>query len=188
MEHDAWSTWPPGVTPGTAPSAVDRPPEAFDAFYARHFHGLVALTYALSGSRLAAEDLAQEALLAAYRRWPEVGGFDDPAAWVRRVATNQAVSAVRRRIAEARALTRLGGRRVVVPEVPDDAHDVWREVRRLPRRQAQAVALHYLADLTVEEVGVVLECGTETVRTHLRRARRTLAGRLALAEGDDDER
>jgi RNA polymerase sigma factor (sigma-70 family) len=166
--------------PGRGPDAV-----SFDDFYIAHFRPLVALTFALSGSRVAAEDLAQEALLAAFRRWPEVCALDSPAAWVRRVAANQAVSTVRRRVAEAKALTRLGGRRTVLPEVSEGAHDVWREVRRLPRRQAQAVALYYLEDLALDDVAAVLECSAETVRTHLRRARATLAGRLALDEGDD---
>jgi DNA-directed RNA polymerase specialized sigma24 family protein len=46
----------PGVTVG-----------AFDAFYARMRRPLAALAYAASGSALAADDLAQDALEAAYR-------------------------------------------------------------------------------------------------------------------------
>jgi len=47
---------------------------------------VVALVYGLSGSRSAGEELAQEAFLAASRRWDEVSAYDDPGAWVRRVA------------------------------------------------------------------------------------------------------
>ena len=43
-----------------------RPVETFDAFYEREYHGLVALAHALTGSRGHAEDVAQEAMLAAY--------------------------------------------------------------------------------------------------------------------------
>jgi DNA-directed RNA polymerase specialized sigma24 family protein len=47
----------------------------------RHDYGrLVALAYGLSGSRSAAEELAQEAFLAAHRRWNEIGAYADPAA------------------------------------------------------------------------------------------------------------
>ena len=42
-------------------------PEDFDAFYQREFRSVVALAYALSGSRIAAEDLAQEVFLRVYR-------------------------------------------------------------------------------------------------------------------------
>ncbi len=176
-------SWPRG-RPITAEPAVP----SFDAFYAEQQRAVVALAYALSGSRLAAEDLAQEAFTAAYRRWDEVSGYDSPAAWVRRVVANQAVSLVRRRVAEARALTRLGGLRTPLPELAPDSQHVWQAVRRLPRRQAQAVALYYLADRSLEDVAAVLECSVETVRTHLRRARQTLAARLGLEEGDDDGR
>ena len=156
-----------GVLP---PDVVIRAVPRFDRFYADHFRGVVALTYALSGSRLAAEDLAQEAFVAAYRRWGEVAALDNPAAWVRRVAANHAVSAFRRRMAEARALARLSRSSAVLDELSPDAADVWRAVRRLPRRQAQAVALFYLQDLSLSEVAEVLDCSVETVRTHLRRA------------------
>ena len=47
-------------------------PESFDAFYAREYAGLVRLALVLSGSRHAAEDLAQDALLAAYRSWSQL--------------------------------------------------------------------------------------------------------------------
>lgn len=94
--------------------------EPFDDFYRREIRRLVGLAYALSGSRLAADDIAQEAMLAAYRRWGEVGRLDSPAGWVRRVVSNQAVSAVRRRIAEAKGLSRMAAHSTVseLPEIP----------------------------------------------------------------------
>ena len=62
---------------------------------------------ALSGSRWGAEDLAQEAFLAAHRDWGRIGSYQQPAAWVRRVVANLAVSAFRRRVAETKALARI---------------------------------------------------------------------------------
>jgi DNA-directed RNA polymerase specialized sigma24 family protein len=50
----------------------------------------VELVYALSGSRMGAEDIAQEAFLRAYRDWDRVGSYEHQAAWVRRVAANLA--------------------------------------------------------------------------------------------------
>jgi RNA polymerase sigma factor (sigma-70 family) len=135
----------------------------------------------LSGSRWAAEDLAQDAFMVAHRQWGRIGGYDDPGAWVRRVAANLAVSAVRRRLAEARALVRLAGR----PEpsyaaLPGDDGDFWRAVRRLPRRQAQVVALLALGDLSTAQVASTLGCSQRTVQVHLQKARATLAMRLGL--------
>lgn len=158
--------------------------ESFDAFYRRERRGLVGLAFVLSGSRLAAEDLAQEALLTAYRNWDEVGRLDQPIAWVRKVVANSSFSFLRRVKAEARALGRaaIGDQWGALPELPGPSAELWAEVRRLPRRQTEAVALYYIAGLTMAEIASVLGCSKETVNTHLRRARSTLARRLRLKE------
>jgi RNA polymerase sigma-70 factor (ECF subfamily) len=57
-------------------------------------------------------------------------------------------------------------------------------VRRLPKRQAQAVALHYLEDRSVEDIAAILECSTGTVKQHLHRARRRLAALLGEDGGE----
>ncbi len=153
--------------------------EPFPAFYVRERRAVVGLAYALSGSRLAAEVLAQEAFVAACRRWDEIVGYDDPGAWVRRVVANRSVSAIRRRIAEARAISRLAVRRPARPaELPGEAEELWSLVRRLPKRQAQAVALYYVDMMTVAEIAAVLEITADSVYTHLRRARARLTKEL----------
>ena len=155
---------------------------AFDVFYQREFAGLVALARALTRAPTTAEDIAQEAMIVAYRRWDEVSALDIPAAWVRRVCANMATSTIRRRAAEARALVRLGARRPEITELSAPEEAFWSEVRRLPRRQAQVVALHYVYDLPVVEIANTLGCSASTVKAHLVRARGTLAARLAVEE------
>jgi len=156
--------------------------ESFESFYAREQRRLVGLAYSVSGSRLAAEDLAQDALIAAYRDWDRIQLLQNPEAWVRRILLNRAVSRHRRKASEIKALTRWAGRCELVrfPEMSEDADRVWDEVRRLPKRQLQTVALRYVDDLTLDEIGQVLGCSKDTVNTHLRRARATLAHRLSL--------
>ena len=66
--------------------------EAFEHFYEREFRQVAALAYVLTGRRDVAEDLAQEAFMAALRGWDRVSGYDKPEAWVRRVVANRAVS------------------------------------------------------------------------------------------------
>lgn len=53
-------------------------PGSFDAFYGSEFPRMVSIAYDLSGSRLAAEDLAQGAMIAAHRQWNRVGALDKP--------------------------------------------------------------------------------------------------------------
>jgi len=132
-----------------------------------------------SGSRIAAEGLAQEAMLAAHANWERVGVLDRPGAWVRRVVINKAASLYQRRAAELRALTRLARLRGgSFMRVDSETEHVWNEVRKLPRRQTQVVALFYLDQMSVSEIAHVLEIAEGTVKAHLHQARETLAPML----------
>lgn len=161
-----------GTHPASDQTLIVR--EDFATFYARHVRSLVGLAYVLSGSHSGAEDLAQEALLVAYRNWSRIDSYDNPGAWVRRVAANRACSASRRRVAEAKALLRLHADRVVVPQLSDESEELWAAVRSLPRRQAQVIALRYWDNLSIRETAEVLELSEATVKSHLQRARQTL--------------
>jgi RNA polymerase sigma-70 factor (ECF subfamily) len=157
---------------------------AFSVFFEREYRSVVSLAAVLSGSRLVAEDLAQEAFAAAHRRWSEVSGYDRPEAWVRRVVANLAASWVRRRWREARAIARLGqqpgpGMQALEPE----DEEFWAAVRSLPKRQAQCIALFYLDDRSVPQIAEILNIAESTVRVHLHQGRLTLARRL----GEDAE-
>jgi RNA polymerase sigma-70 factor, ECF subfamily len=158
-------------------------PERFEHFYEREYAGLVRLALVLSGSRYAAEDIAQDALLAAWRDWRRI---DQPLAWTRRVVANLAASSVRRRLIEARALARVAARRqVLVAELPAEPAAFWAAVRTLPKRQAQAVALYYLEDLPVAEIAATLGTAEGTVRASLHKARAALARRLQVDGGEE---
>lgn len=170
-----------GARIGPQPHAA----EDFDAFYQREYSRMVEFAYALSGSRWAAEDLAQDGFLAAHLKWEKISTYDRPGAWVRRVVGNLATSHLRRRIVEARALVKLAmGRREAFPALGDSNEDVWSVVRSLPRRQAQTIALHYIFDLPVSEIAQVLEVAEGTVMANLHKARASLARRLELKQGE----
>lgn len=166
---------------------LDSTATTFEALYRRELGSVLALAYVLSGSRTAAEELAQESFLAAYRRWDRISTYDRPAAWVRRVCVNRSTSLLRRRSAEARAVAKLAGQRVLPDDLPPDDDAFWRAVRGLPRKQGQAVALRYVDDLSTAEVAVVLGCAEATVRVHLHRARIALAAELGCSPGADEE-
>ena len=148
----------------------------FAAFYASEVRSVIGLAFVLSGSRVAAEDIAHDAFVAALRHWERIRDYDNAATWVRRVVVNRSISRARTRAAEARAMLRLGHERTILPELSADTARLWEAVRRLPRRQAQVLALHYWEGLNVAEIGELLEVSTATVKTHLQR------GRLALAK------
>jgi RNA polymerase sigma-70 factor, ECF subfamily len=178
-----WQRTVGAVQAGVDPLDPAAESEGFEAFYLREYHAVVRLAYALSGSRLAAEDIAQDAFLGAFRDW---GHIRYPSGWVRKVAVRRARRTVHRRLLEARAVARLlAGRGPAVAELPEEDAEVWRAVRALPRRQAQVIALRYVADAPVAEIAQTLGMAEGTVKAQLHRARQTLAARLATAWEDD---
>lgn len=163
------------------PSAAD-----FDRFYREQYKAVVGLAYALTGSRTAAEELAQDAFTTTYRKWSSVSGYDNPEGWVRQVVANASRSWGRRKGAELRALTKIGGRRQPLVELIEPANDFWAAVRSLPTRQSQVVALHYLEDRPVDEIAAILDLGPGTVKKHLHRGRAALARKLEHPIETDD--
>lgn len=161
---------------------VETSPERFEDFYLREYLAVVGLAFALSGSRWAAEDLAQEAFIAAHRNWDRISTYDRPGAWVRRVVANLSVSAFRRRVAEAKALARIAFGQDAMPDFAAGDPEFWVAIRTLPPRQAQVVALHYLEDRSVAEIAEILAVTHGTVKRHLHDGRRSLARRLSLEE------
>lgn len=166
----------PAVT--AAPFRLD-----FASFYQRELKPVIGLAFVLSGSRSGAEDLAQDAFLKAYKQWETVGAYDNPGAWVRRVVSNGSVSGFRRRKAEAKALARIGGSGFTVPDMSPDAVATWAAVRKLPKRQAQVIALRYYDRSSIADIARILEMSENTVKTHLQRAKHTLEAQLD--EGGD---
>lgn len=178
------------LTPGSQEPGESRHPEvtgwpsvpaSFEGFYEEHYRAVVAIAAALTASRSAAEELAQDAFLSAHRQWDRVCQHERPDLWIRRVVANLAASRMRRLGAEGRALFRLSGLRARESPVPDVKDRwLWREVRALPARQSQALILHYVDDRSLREIAEILGCAEGTVKTHLARGRATLAQRLSL--------
>jgi Sigma-70 region 2 len=81
----------------------------FDEFYRKSYRRIVGQLYTVIGVLTDAEDIAQESFLAASRAWETVGEYENPEAWVRRVALNHASNLRRRAARKSRALIRLAG-------------------------------------------------------------------------------
>lgn len=132
-----------------------------------------------------AEELAQEALLRAWRRWPEVSSYHDPEAWVWRTGFNLARSWFRRRGAEHRANRRAGAGEVSfeLPDIPS-ALAVRAIVSTLPNRQRAALVARYYAGLSVEATAEALGCAPGTVKALTHQAVSRLRAEL-LETGDE---
>lgn len=156
------------------------PTADYGDFYRRELPAMVALAAAVTGSTIAAEDIAQDALVRAYRRWDRLATYDKPGAWLRRVTINLALSTRKRAATELKARLRRGPEPTLTP-APTHHDDVWAAVRQLPGQQRAAIALHYLEDRPVAEIAGILDCAESTAKVHLHRGRQALAEILGPA-------
>lgn len=151
----------------------------FENFYTAHFGDTVAMTYGFTADLGEAQDIAQEAFCRAWLRWRDVSTYDNPVAWVRRVATNLAHSRWRRLKTAAAYLVRERPEEYT-PAIEPDHVAVVTALRKLPPDQRKAVVLHHLVDLPVAEVAEQLEVPVGTVKSWLHRARAALADDLRM--------
>ena len=156
----------------------------FQEFFASQYQALCRLGYWLTGDRDQGEELAQEALVRVFWRWPVVRRLERPLDYTRRVLLNRHRSLLRRALVEARHAGRVRPA-AAAAEGPD--HDgslvLWAAVRRLPARQRAVVVLRYQEDLPEAEVARLLDCSVGTVKSASIRALARL--RAELGEASD---
>ncbi|MFA1541013.1 RNA polymerase sigma factor [Actinomadura monticuli] len=134
-----------------------------------------------------AEELAQDALVAALEQWPESGVPDNPGAWLMAVGKRRAIDRIRRRQRLEHKLEEIGRdlESQAPPEldVPDDEHiedDVLRLIFTachpvLPVHARVALTLRMLGGLTTDEIAHAFLVSEPTVAQRIVRAKRTLS-------------
>jgi RNA polymerase sigma-70 factor (sigma-E family) len=154
---------------------------SFEEFYTGAISRLLGQLFLVTGDLHEAEDVVQEAFARASVRWSWLRDYNAPEAWVRRVAMNLATDHARTLRRQAKALLRMGAP-LGAPEASVETLALVEALRSLPVRQRQAIVLHHLVGLPVEEVAQTLRAPTGTVKSLLARGRRALAARLGEAE------
>ncbi len=150
----------------------------FEEMYRGSVRRLIGVTYAACGDLQEAQDCVQEAFVRAWTHRRTLRTDAAPTAWVQVTALRLAVSGWRRRQAFRRSVIRGGPPPSTYP--PDDAAtvDVVRSLRRLPAQTRLVLALHYLADWSVQSVADHLGMPENTVKSHLHRGRALLRAEL----------
>jgi RNA polymerase sigma-70 factor (ECF subfamily) len=164
--------------PSEVAVAVERS-RAFEELFREDFGRLVGFLRSLGASRAEAQDMAAEAFELLYQRWDSV---QHPRAWLRTVGD--------RRFRQTRLQEQIAARRLEAwpredivdsrgADYPSDWEMVVELVRSLPPQQ-RAVMACVIDGLDPAEI---LSMSKDTVRSHLRHARRTLRERLERQQG-----
>jgi RNA polymerase sigma factor (sigma-70 family) len=136
-----------------------------------------------------AEDLAQDALVAALEQWPESGVPDNPGAWLMAIAKRRGIDALRRRVALERKQELIGRELEIIqrldqPDLAAQVDDVEDDVLRLvfmtchpvlSRDARVALTLRLLGGLSTPEIARAFLVSEGTVAQRIVRAKRTLA-------------
>jgi RNA polymerase sigma-70 factor (ECF subfamily) len=152
----------------------------------RHGQALFGFVRRLGLGDAQAADAVQDVLL---RLWAElVAGrsIDQPKAWAFRAIYRLAMDQHRLQRRIGAIAERLGRADAAWDDRAQDAGDrvaVWAEVARLPERQRHVLYLRYRADLTFEQIGLVMGITASAARSHATQATATLRRRL----GDESD-
>nr|BFE63386.1 SigE family RNA polymerase sigma factor [Dactylosporangium thailandense] len=152
----------------------------FTEFVHGRSQGLLRFAYLLTGDRHLAEDLVQEALVRAHRRWSGIVGEEGPEPYVRKTMLRQYLSWRRRRSFAERPVAELPELATADPAARvADTDAMWALLRTLPRSQRAVVVLRYYEDLPDAEIARLLGCAESTVRVHAFHALKKLRAALA---------
>lgn len=169
------------------PLVADGDTRAFAALYGRHSRAAYSLAYRMTGERQAAEDLAQDAFLKA---WRAAGSYraerGSVRTWVLSIVHNRGVDRIRSQATRRKVQDRVEAS--APRSQPSEAFDeAWRSSQRervrralgtLPAEQLEIVELAYFSGHTHVEISDLLGLPLGTVKGRMRLARQKLRDRL----------
>lgn len=151
--------------------------EAFEELFRRHWRNAHRAAYLIVRDSQAAEDIAQEAFLAAVRALDRFDGRRPFRPWLHRIVVNRAIDhararSLRREVVEV-------AQDVAAPEQNDAVGDeLFAALADLGAEQRAAIVLRYLLDYTPGEIARILQVPRGTVNSRLRRGLDRLASSL----------
>ncbi|MFI5818468.1 RNA polymerase sigma factor [Streptomyces rishiriensis] len=196
MEQQPASNPPTAPDHRTAPGhrTAPDPRAAIETVFRLEYPRVIAAVARVVRDVGIAEELAQDALVAALEQWPRDGVPDNPGAWLTAAARHRAVDLVRRRENYARKLQEMGRdlqTTTAPPEEPADADDIDDDLLRLvftachPVLSAEArtaLTLRLLGGLSTPEIARAFLVSEPTVAQRIVRAKKTLATRNVAFE------
>jgi RNA polymerase sigma-70 factor (ECF subfamily) len=160
-------------------------PLRFETLIERHHDEIYSYLWRLSGSAADAEDLTQEVFLRAYQAYGRLRPDSNHRAWLYKIATNCAYTALKRNSREAQHTIPLLDEYVehstlnVRRETSDEIIEVVRQaIAALPARQKEALVLRHVQGLEYAEVAHILGCSEDSARANVYQAIRRLRREL----------
>ncbi|MGH8984682.1 MAG: RNA polymerase sigma factor [Acidimicrobiia bacterium] len=130
-----------------------------------------------------ADDVFQETMLAALAAFPRLREPNAVRPWLLRIAARKAIDLFRARARAPVPVEEPDPGSAPEPGLPDD--ELWVQVRALPYKQRQAVALRFVLDLKYAEIGAAMETSAEAARRNVFEGLRALRSRITGGERAD---
>jgi len=132
-----------------------------------------------------ADDVFQETMVAALAAYPSLRDPTMVRSWLLRIAARKAIDLYR--FTARSPIPVEDPDPGVAPQAPLPDDDLWTEVRALPAKQCQAVALRFVCDLDYREVGEAMDTSPEAARRNVFEALKSLRRQLGSPQGEIDE-
>jgi RNA polymerase sigma-70 factor, ECF subfamily len=142
---------------------------AVEALFARHWDDAYRAAYLIAHDRAAAEDIAQEAFLAALRALPRFDRSRPLRPWLHRIVVNRAIDHARARRLRREVDPAAAPDAAAPPPVPAGLGEAGAALARLSPEQRAVVVMRYLLELTPGEIAEALDLPRGTVNSRLRR-------------------
>jgi RNA polymerase sigma-70 factor (sigma-E family) len=145
----------------------------FEDFAASRLPAVLRFAGVLTADRALAEDVVQEVLIRASKRWDRLQALDHPELYIRKMILNEYLSWRRRswRLLPGGSATEIDDR-VTLDHAGQHAERdaLLAELGKLPRRQRAVLVLRYYEGFSDPEIAEVLGCTPGTVRGYASRA------------------
>jgi RNA polymerase sigma-70 factor (ECF subfamily) len=152
--------------------------EALEVLFRRHWTGAYRAAWVVMRDAAAAEDVAQEAFIAAVRALDRFDRKRPFAPWLHKIVVNRAIDATRSRTLRREVDAAAAGDPAGNPPPEPLSDELTAALAELGPEHRAVVALRYLLDYTPGEIASLLELPRGTVNSRLRRALDRLAALL----------
>lgn len=174
---------------------VQKDIEQFELLYSYVIKKVYFWCYTIVGNEAAARDMSQEVMIRIYKNIQSLKSPEAFTSWMYRLARNSCLTYIRNHKKtdveflyndnyEESFEANIKEERIY--RLPKESYDlqqtkdvVKKLIEKLPRKQKEAITLHYLDELKIEEIANILECPEGSVKSRLHDGRKKLQEKIS---------